>query len=398
MLKEFRAFMLRGNIVELAVAIVIGAAFGALVTSLVANLLTPIVAAIIGKPDFSDLTFTINDSVFRYGSFLNALIAFVSIAAAVFFFVVRPIDAIQRRMGIEKPEDGRSDEAVLLEEIRDLLKDAARMTTIETTAGPVDAGALGRTLCHEHLLTVERADPLPVPPPRTTTSVSFSARSQQVRAAMGHGVRTIVDPGVHGPRARRAAGACASPRRPASSSSWRPASTGSTTRSSRSTSRRATRTTWRTSFVHDIEVGIQGTPVKAAFIKTAADEPGITPDVEKVHRAAARASNRTGRPIMAHSRPGEPDRPRPDADLPRGGRPRAEGDDRPHRRHRRPRPHRGAARARAVHRDGPLRDRDLPAGRGPQHDASRRSASAATRTAWCSARTPARRSTGSPRR
>ena len=123
MLKEFRAFMLRGNIVELAVAIVIGVAFGALVTSLVANLLTPIVAAIIGKPDFSNLTFAINGSVFHYGSFLNALIAFISIAAAVFFFVVRPVDAIQRRMGIEKPEDGRSDEATLLEEIRDILKD-----------------------------------------------------------------------------------------------------------------------------------------------------------------------------------------------------------------------------------------------------------------------------------
>ena len=123
MLKEFRAFMLRGNVIELAVAIVIGAAFGALVTSLVANLLTPIVAAIIGKPDFSNLTFAINGSVFHYGSFLNALIAFISIAAAVFFFVVRPVDAIQRRMGIEKPEDGRSDEAALLEEIRDILKD-----------------------------------------------------------------------------------------------------------------------------------------------------------------------------------------------------------------------------------------------------------------------------------
>jgi large conductance mechanosensitive channel len=123
MLKEFRAFMLRGNIIELAVAIVIGAAFGALVTSLVANLLTPIVAAIIGKPDFSNLTFAINDSVFHYGSFLNALIAFISIAAAIFFFVVRPVDAIQRRMGIEKPEDGRSDEATLLEEIRDILKE-----------------------------------------------------------------------------------------------------------------------------------------------------------------------------------------------------------------------------------------------------------------------------------
>ena len=123
MLKEFRAFMLRGNVIELAVAIVIGAAFGALVTSLVANLLTPIVAAVIGKPDFSNLTFAINGSVFHDGSFLNAAIAFVSIAAAVFFFVVRPVDAIQRRMGIEKPEDGRSDEATLLEEIRDVLKE-----------------------------------------------------------------------------------------------------------------------------------------------------------------------------------------------------------------------------------------------------------------------------------
>ncbi len=122
MLQEFRAFLMRGNIVELAVAVVIGAAFGALVTSFVENLITPIIAAIIGKPDFSDLTFAINDSVFRYGSFLNALISFVSIAAAVFFFVVKPIDAMQKARGIEKPDDGRSDEAVLLEEIRDVLK------------------------------------------------------------------------------------------------------------------------------------------------------------------------------------------------------------------------------------------------------------------------------------
>ena len=123
MLQEFRAFLMRGNIVELAVAVVIGAAFGALVTSFVENLITPIIAAIVGKPDFSDLTFTINGSVFRYGSFLNALIAFLSIAAAVFFFVVKPIDALQRARGIEKPDDGRSDEAVLLEEIRDLLRE-----------------------------------------------------------------------------------------------------------------------------------------------------------------------------------------------------------------------------------------------------------------------------------
>jgi len=122
MLKEFRSFLLRGNIVELAIAVVLGTAFAALVTSLVANIITPIIAAIVGKPDFSNLTFTINDSVFRYGSFLNALIAFVSIAASIFFFVVKPIDAIQKARGIEPPADGRTEEAELLEEIRDVLK------------------------------------------------------------------------------------------------------------------------------------------------------------------------------------------------------------------------------------------------------------------------------------
>jgi len=97
MLKDFKTFILRGNVVDLAVGIVIGAAFGALVTALVADLLTPIVAAIIGKPSFSDLTFTINGSRFFYGSFITALISFVSIAAAVFFFVVQPVNALQER-------------------------------------------------------------------------------------------------------------------------------------------------------------------------------------------------------------------------------------------------------------------------------------------------------------
>ena len=96
MLKEFKSFLLRGNVVDRAVAVVIGTAFGAVVTALVADILTPIIAAIFGKPDFSSLTFTINNSVFRYGSFLNALIAFVSIAAAVFFFVVQPVNALMR--------------------------------------------------------------------------------------------------------------------------------------------------------------------------------------------------------------------------------------------------------------------------------------------------------------
>ncbi len=97
MLKDFKSFLLRGNVVDLAVGIVIGAAFGAVVTALVADLITPIIAAIIGKPDFSALQFTINGSVFKYGSFLNALLAFVSIATAVFFFVVQPMNAMMAR-------------------------------------------------------------------------------------------------------------------------------------------------------------------------------------------------------------------------------------------------------------------------------------------------------------
>ena len=101
MVKDFKQFLLRGNVVDLAVAVVIGAAFGAVVTALVADLLTPVIAAIFGKHDFSALTFTINGSTFRYGAFLNAVIAFVSIAAAVFFFVVRPINALMRRRRTE---------------------------------------------------------------------------------------------------------------------------------------------------------------------------------------------------------------------------------------------------------------------------------------------------------
>jgi large conductance mechanosensitive channel len=105
MLKEFKAFLLRGNVVDLAVAVVIGAAFGAVVTALVADLITPIIAAIFGKHDFSGLTFTINGSVFRYGHFLNAVIAFVTIASAVFFFVVVPVNHLMARRRTEPPVD-----------------------------------------------------------------------------------------------------------------------------------------------------------------------------------------------------------------------------------------------------------------------------------------------------
>jgi large conductance mechanosensitive channel len=128
MFKEFKAFIMRGNVVDLAVAVVIGAAFGAVVTSFVENLLTPLIG-IPGSSDFSTLDFTINDSRFRYGLFLNALISFIGIAAAVFFFVVKPLNMLaERRKRGESPEEDTpapSDEALLLAEIRDLLRQRA---------------------------------------------------------------------------------------------------------------------------------------------------------------------------------------------------------------------------------------------------------------------------------
>jgi large conductance mechanosensitive channel len=104
-LKGFRDFILRGNVVDLAVAVVIGAAFGALVTSFVTNIVTPLIAAIVGKPDFSNLAFTINSSRFGYGSFINALISFLSIAAVVYFLVVQPMNVMQARLKPKQPVD-----------------------------------------------------------------------------------------------------------------------------------------------------------------------------------------------------------------------------------------------------------------------------------------------------
>ena len=109
MLKEFRDFFLRGNIVELAVAFVMGVAFAAVVNSLVDNLVMPIVAMIIGKPNFDDLTFTINNATFRYGAFITVVIQFVAIAAAVFFFVVKPVNALLQRYR-SPVEEGMPDE------------------------------------------------------------------------------------------------------------------------------------------------------------------------------------------------------------------------------------------------------------------------------------------------
>ena len=124
MLAEFKAFLMRGNVVDLAVAVVIGAAFGLVVQAFVADIITPIIAAIFGKPDFSNLTFTINGSVFRYGDFLNAVIAFVAVAAAIFFFVVKPMNVLAARRAAGQEPEAEAAPTVdqqLLMEIRDLL-------------------------------------------------------------------------------------------------------------------------------------------------------------------------------------------------------------------------------------------------------------------------------------
>jgi len=105
LLKDFREFILRGNLVDLAVAVVIGTAFTAVVTALVKDLITPLIAAIGGKPDFGELPFTINVSRFAYGDFINALISFLIIAAVVFFFVIKPVNALMSRMRTEPPVD-----------------------------------------------------------------------------------------------------------------------------------------------------------------------------------------------------------------------------------------------------------------------------------------------------
>ena len=104
-MKGFRTFLLRGNVVDLAVAVVIGAAFGAVVGAFVKDLVTPLIAAIGGKPDFASLAFTINNSKFLYGDFFNALIAFLLIAAVIYFFVVLPVNALVARSRKEPPAD-----------------------------------------------------------------------------------------------------------------------------------------------------------------------------------------------------------------------------------------------------------------------------------------------------
>jgi large conductance mechanosensitive channel len=101
--RDFKAFILRGNVVDLAVGIIIGAAFGTVVAAFVKDLITPLIAAIGGKPDFSAIGFTINHSRFLIGDFVNAVLSFLIVAAVVFFFVVRPVNALMNRRKTETP-------------------------------------------------------------------------------------------------------------------------------------------------------------------------------------------------------------------------------------------------------------------------------------------------------
>jgi len=123
-IQGFKQFIMRGNVVDLAVGVVIGAAFGTLVTSLVTDVLTPLIGAIAKVPDFSGLYFTLNESKFMYGNFFNALISFMIVATAIYFFVVTPLNALiartkreEKELPAQTPED-----IVLLREIRDSLR------------------------------------------------------------------------------------------------------------------------------------------------------------------------------------------------------------------------------------------------------------------------------------
>lgn len=104
-MNDFKQFLFRGNVVDLAVGVVIGVAFGAVVTAFVKDLITPLIAAIVGKPDFSAIQFTINGSLFGVGDFINALLSFVLVAGAVFFFVIKPVNYLMARARKEPPAD-----------------------------------------------------------------------------------------------------------------------------------------------------------------------------------------------------------------------------------------------------------------------------------------------------
>jgi len=136
MINDFKMFLLRGNLVDLAVAVIIGVAFAAVVNSLVEDMITPLIAAIAGEPDFSTLQFTINESTFRYGNFINQVLTFALIAAVVFFFVIRPVTALVARYRTEPLPDPTTRQC---SECLSEIPVAARRCAFCTS--PVEAGA-----------------------------------------------------------------------------------------------------------------------------------------------------------------------------------------------------------------------------------------------------------------
>jgi large conductance mechanosensitive channel len=137
-MKGFKQFLMRGNVVDLAVAVVIGAAFGAVVTALVKDLITPLIAAVVGKPDFSAIVFTVNASKFMIGDFINALVSFFLIAAAIYFFVVLPVNTLMARLRRgEAPPDPTTKECP---ECLSVIPIAARRCAFCTS--PVETGAV----------------------------------------------------------------------------------------------------------------------------------------------------------------------------------------------------------------------------------------------------------------
>jgi large conductance mechanosensitive channel len=139
MLKGFKDFIMRGNVVDLAVAVVIGAAFGAVVAKLVADLITPLIAAIGGQQDFSKLSWTWNNSTFLYCDFINAVLSFVLVAAAIYFLIVLPLNKLAerraRKVAAGEPDpEPRPEDIILLEQIRDLLAHQAGTSPATTSA------------------------------------------------------------------------------------------------------------------------------------------------------------------------------------------------------------------------------------------------------------------------
>jgi large conductance mechanosensitive channel len=134
-LSDFKKFILRGNVVDLAVAVVVGTAFTAVVTAFVTDLITPLIAAIFGKHDFSSLTFTVHNSTFRYGSFVNALLSFLIIATIVFFAVVIPLTTLMRKLNVLPKEEPEPETRPCPECLSDIPVEARRCAFCTTEVG-----------------------------------------------------------------------------------------------------------------------------------------------------------------------------------------------------------------------------------------------------------------------